>query len=157
MPSVCLRTITQKNFRECVDLKVAAEQESFVASNVYSLAQAKVNPQMTPLAIYDGTAYGREPDEFGPMVGFTMYEVIDGVGFIVRLMVGESFQRRGYGCAAMIEVIRRLKMMPEVEYIGTSFVEENEAAERLYRNLGFVDADIADEKETYVRLEWDPR
>lgn len=68
-----------------------------------------------------------------------MYELSDAVGFIVRLMIDEKFQRTGYGRAAMIEVIRRLKLHPEVEQIATSHERKNEAAARLFESLGFVD------------------
>ena len=68
-----------------------------------------------------------------------MYELTDAVGFILRLMIGEKFQRKGYGRAAMLEVIRRLKLHPEVERIATSHVRENETAARLYEGLGFVE------------------
>jgi len=70
-----LREITQKNFKECIRLKVAPDQESYVADNTYSLAQTKVNPLLTPLAIYDSKiiphelgedAPFQEPLQFGP-------------------------------------------------------------------------------------------
>ena len=71
-----------------------------------------------------------------PMVGFTMYELSAGVGFIRRLMIDQRFQGKGYGRAAMLEVIRRLKLHPEVEMIATRHRRENEAAAKLYRSLG---------------------
>ncbi|NNE55200.1 MAG: GNAT family N-acetyltransferase, partial [Flavobacteriales bacterium] len=117
---ITLRAIDQANFRDCIDLKVSPDQEPFVAPNVFSLAQAKANPLLTPLAIYDGSICGHEPGENDPMVGFLMYQIMDGVGFVVRMMIGSPYQKRGYGRAAMVEVIRRFKLMPEIEYIGTS-------------------------------------
>ena len=64
---------------------------------------------------------------------------------------------RRYGRAASIEVIRRLKLHPEVELIATSHRKGNQAAARLYRSLGFVDWDIAwarDQKdEVFLKLE----
>lgn len=61
MTRVVLREITKENFHECIRLQVAEDQVNNVASNVYSLAQAKVNPRLVPLAIYDGSILGREP------------------------------------------------------------------------------------------------
>ena len=136
MTTVSLRPITQANFHECISLKVADNQKKFVATNVQSLAEAFVNPTYHPFGVYDSEAhYQANPS----MVGFIMYELTDAVGFILRLMIGEKFQRKGYGRAATIEVIRRLKLHPEVERIATSHVRENEAASRLYESLGFVD------------------
>jgi len=92
-----------------------------------------------------------------PMVGFTMYEVTAGVGFILRLMIDRRYQRQGHGRAAMVEVIRRPRLYPEVELIATSHRRGNEAAAQLYRGLGFVDWDIEwakeNEEEVFLRLE----
>lgn len=136
MVKVSLRSITQTNFNECISLNVTDHQKDLVASNVKSLAEAYVNPTLHPFGIYDASAhYKKNP----AMVGFTMYEIVDAVGFILRLMIDEKYQRKGYGRAAMIEVIRRLKLHPEVEIIATSHLRKNEAAARLYESLGFVD------------------
>jgi len=157
MQKVTLREITKDNFIECINLKVAPGQESYVAPNVYSLAQAKVNPLLTPFAIYDDRIRGHEPDAENPMLGFVMYQIMDGVGFIVRLMIDAKYQNQGYGKAAMVEVLRRLKMMPEIEYIGTSVLKGNHKTEKLYRDLGFVDGDKIDDRELYLKLDWDPK
>ncbi len=157
MSRVCLRRVTQENFRACLALSVDDAQKDFVAPNVYSLAQAKVNPLLTPWAIYEGAILGRDIGEDDPMVGFCMVQVMDGVGFIMRLMVDHRFQRRGYGRAAMEQVIQRLKADPAIEVIATSFLKTNQAAEKLYRSLGFVDNPmVEDEREQYVLLDWPP-
>ncbi len=157
MKKVTLRQINKTNFSECIKLKVAPNQENFVAPNLFSLAQAKVNPLLFPFAVYDDKIRGFDPTENDPMVGFVMYQIMDGVGFVTRLLIGEKFQNQGYGKATMIEVIRRLKMMPEIEYIGTSVAKENKVAEKLYRDLGFIDGDKLDEREFYLKLNWDPK
>jgi diamine N-acetyltransferase len=86
-----------------------------------------------------------------------MYQIMDGVGFIMRLMVDQRFQGLGYGKATMIEILRRLKMMPEIEYIGVSVTKGNDIVEKFYRNLGFIDGDKIDEREIYLKLDWDPK
>ena len=136
MAKVSLRPITPENLDECISLKVADHQKGFVDPNIYSLAKASVSPNYHPFGIYDADAHYRSSPA---MVGFIMYDLSNAVGFILRLMVDEKFQRRGYGRAAMIEVIRRLKLHSEVERIATSHDRKNEAAARLYDNLGFVD------------------
>ena len=124
-----LREITMENFRECIGLSVADHQQGFVASNIYSLAEAKADGVSNPLAIYAE----------GKMVGFTMYwfDPESGTGCIDRLMVAADHQRRGYGRAAMTEVIRRLKAMPGCRRIRTAFEPTNAVAEALYESLGF--------------------
>ena len=73
-----------------------------------------------------------------PMIGFTMYEITAGIGFISRLMIDQQHQQQGYGRATMLEVIRRLRLYPEVQLIATSHRRENIAASKLYTSLGFV-------------------
>ena len=141
MAKVHLRKITPDNFHECISLKVDESQKGLIASNTKSLAEAYVNSNLFPLAIYNAAVMGYEQPQL-PMVGFTMYEVVAGIGFIMRLMVDRKYQRKGYGRAAMQEVIRRLKLYPEVELIATSYQQGNEAASKLYRSLGFVDWEI---------------
>ncbi len=56
----------------------------------------------------------------------------------------------------MQEVIRRLRLYPEVEMIATSYQHGSEAAARLYHELGFASWEIAyaqdNPEEVYVRL-----
>lgn len=156
MVEVHLRPITPENEAECLGLRVDEPQARFVATNEKSLAQAKANPMLVPLAIYDRAARGY-PKPGVPMVGFVMYEVDCGVGVILRLMVDRAHQRQGYGRAAVIEVIRRLRLHPEVEMITTSHRHENVAAANLFRSLGFVRWEIeptypTTPGEVYLRL-----
>ena len=155
MAEIVLREITRENFRECVSLKLEPSQEALVAPNVESLAEAKVDPTLVPLAIYDRAALGAPLGDHG-MVGFTMYGPVAAVGFIKRLMIDKRFQRKGYGRAAMREVIRRLRLDPQVQLIGTRHRRENEAAANLYRNLGFTPWKVPwqnpDPDEVYVAL-----
>ena len=156
MAKVHLRKITQENFRECLNLQVAKSQKNLIATNTESLAEAYVNPNLFPLAIYDFAAQGYEQPEV-PMIGFTMYEIVAGVGFIMRLMIDEKYQKQGYGRATMIDVIRRLKLCPDVEIIATSHLKENEIAARLYQSLGFrqwnISYALSHPTEVYLKLE----
>lgn len=135
--AVHLRPVTTDNLGECLALRLAEPPTALVASNAKSLAEAKVNPSLVPLAIYDVAARGHERPAV-PMVGFVTYEVTVGIGFVLRLMIDGSYQRRGYGRAAMVDVIRRLTLTPEVELIATSHRHANKAAARLFQGLGFV-------------------
>jgi diamine N-acetyltransferase len=156
MAKVHLRKITRENFHACLNLQVTEVQRRLVATATQSLAEAYIDPNLFPLAIYDAAACGYEQPEV-PLIGFTMYEIVAGVGFIMRLMVDQKYQRQGYGRATMIEVIRRLKLHPEVEIIATSYQKENEIAARLYQSLGFwqwnISFAISHPTEVYVKLE----
>jgi len=136
MADVHLRPITLTNYKECLALQLDPTQTGFVAS-VKFLAEAKVNLTLTPLAIYDVAARGHDHPPV-PMLGFAMYEIAAGVGYIMRLMIDRAHQGQGYGRAATIELIRRLRLSPEVELIGIGYHPENAAAAHLYRSLGFL-------------------
>ena len=134
---VHLRKVTRENFRECIGLQVSESQKDSVADNIQSLAEAYVDDNLFPLAIYDAAACGHYEQLKAPMIGFTMYEIAAGVGFVTRLMIDRKYQQQGYGKATMVEVIRRLKLYPEVEVIATSYRKENQIAAKLYQSLGF--------------------
>ncbi|MEH2346682.1 MAG: hypothetical protein V7K55_01525 [Nostoc sp.] len=57
----------------------------------------------------------------------------------------------------MLEMIRRLKLCPDVEMIATSYRKDNEAAANLYQSLGFkewgISFAISHPTEVYVKLE----
>ncbi len=145
-PPIELREITKHNFLECINLTVADDQRNFVASNMYSLAEAKADRARIPLAIYAGDV----------MVGFIMYLLDDTgeTGEIERLMVGSQHQRCGYGRAAMLEVIDRLRNTPGCVRAITSFDPENAAADALHYSLGFRRTGLVVAGETEVALEF---
>jgi len=122
------KEITVDNYENCLNLKVAANQNNFVASNTYSLAQAWVYTAY-PFAIYAGDV----------MVGFIMmgyYKPKDRYS-IWRLMIDERFQGKGYGKAALLLAIKYLKEKHNVKEIFLSFDPSNIIAEKLYSDAGF--------------------
>lgn len=127
--SISLREITPENFKECINLKVSEAQTNFVASNLMSIAQAKIYPTANPFAVYAG-------DE---MVGLVMYgfDEDDQHFYLGRLMIDEKHQGKGYGKAATLEVIERMKQIEDCREIYLSFVPENTGAEKLYSSVGF--------------------
>jgi diamine N-acetyltransferase len=127
--NVTLREITPQNFRQCIDLKVADGQEEFVAANVISIAQTKIYPTFNPLAVY-------HEDE---MVGFVMYgyDPDEEKFYLGRLMIEAQHQGKGYGKAATLAVIERMKQIEDCREIYLSFVPENTSAEKLYSSVGF--------------------
>jgi len=141
---VTLRRITMDNFFECIRLDVAEHQKGFVATNVFSLAEAQADGVSNPLAIYAGEQ----------MVGFIMYdfEPKEDRGYITRLMVDARFQSNGYGRAAMVQVIDRLQEIPECGEIQTSYAPANAVAEKLYLDLGFEPTGDSVDGETVVRM-----
>ena len=145
--AVTLRDVDRENFKRCVKLEVREDQKNFVASNVYSIAQSKVEPSYTPWAVYDG-------DE---MVGFVMYgyDREDNCYCIARMMIDKNHQGKGYGRAAMEEIIRRLRATPDCREVALSIEPENEVAQRLYESLGFKKTGEVAQGEEVMRLKFD--
>ena len=50
---VVLRPVDATNWLQVIELQVAEVQRHFVASNLFSLAQAKIFERYVPLAIYE--------------------------------------------------------------------------------------------------------
>ncbi len=141
---ITLREITMSNFIACIKLSVAEAQKEFVASNVFSLAEAKADRVSNPLGIYAGE----------DLVGFIMYDVNAGEkrGYISRLMIDARFQGKGYGRAAMAEVVDHLKREPGLRDIQTSYHPDNATAAGLYTSLGFLQTGEFVDGEVVVRI-----
>jgi diamine N-acetyltransferase len=127
---VRLEKITEGNYEECLGLKVAENQTSFVSSNMKSLATAYVYyNRVTPFAIYD--------DEL--MVGFMLLRFNEEYNnyFIWQLMIDERHQSKGYGKQAMVLAIEWMKKDERCHEIVTTYIEGNDQAKKLYTQLGF--------------------
>ncbi|MCM3364014.1 GNAT family N-acetyltransferase [Niallia sp. HCP3S3_B10] len=136
MKDITLRDIDSTNFFQCILLKSQESKgyplfEEHVASNAFSIAQSKVEPEWITKAIYNKESQ---------MIGFAMYGLspILNVFFITRLMIDYRYQGKGYGRLAMLEIIQELKEISSGE-IYTSFVPSNGRAKKLYTSLGFKD------------------
>jgi len=137
-----LQEINRDNFHPVLELAVFDEQKDYIASNCYSLAQAKAQPECVPLAIYND-------DE---LVGFVMYcmDFEDSEYWVYRLMIDNKYQKKGYGKIAMLQVLEILKQDKEHSKVYISFEPENETAKKLYESLGFTpDGRIIDEEIVY--------
>lgn len=140
-----LRLITKENYEECLSLKVAESQMSFVASNIYSLAQAWVyQKDAYPFAIY--------ADDL--MVGFIMMSYYEDAGHydLWRFMIDEKYQNKGYGKAALKLAIKYMIDTFNVKELYTSFVPGNTGAKHLYKSLGFNETGELDGDEIVMRL-----
>ena len=144
-----LNTITEDNFNECVKMEVADDQKNFVASNMRSLAQAWLyHDNARPFAIYNDEA----------MVGFLMVDISlswddsKSSCYLWRLMIAKDLQGKGYGNAAVQCAIDYVKEHANPDKMRTSVVPGNDAAEKLYRSLGFIPTGEFDEDEMVMEL-----
>lgn len=128
-----LKPVTQENFRACIKLNVAESQRNFVASNMYTIAEAYIDPKLTPFAITDDeTVVGLVATEIVPEnEDYDRY-------WITRFMVGESFQGKGYGRKGAQLAIEMLSKHEDCERVRLSVVSSNDDSIAFYQKIGFV-------------------
>jgi diamine N-acetyltransferase len=147
-----LRPVTGQNWKELIKLKVREDQTHFVASNLYSIAEARFG--FEDEGHWDFYPFGAYVDN--EPVGFVMYcfnlNHSRFQAFIMRLMVDERFQGRGYGREIMQSVLNDFRENEEIKNVGISYEPENLAAQKLYANLGFVEPGEILEGETLAVL-----
>ncbi len=144
---VDLRAITEENFIDAFNLKLAEGQERFVSHPIRSLAQAYVyRSQCQPFGIYAD----------GNMVGYVMviydYDVPE--YDIWHMMIDAAQQGRGYGSDALDRVIDYIRTKPfgDTGRIALTCNKENAVARRLYESRGFTATGNEDEDEIELVL-----
>lgn len=142
-----LEKITEENFIDAFNLKLAPGQEAFVSHPVRSLAQAYVyRDQCQPFGIY--------ADE--KMVGYVMviydYDVPE--YDIWHMMIDEAQQGKGYGSAALALVLDYIRAKPfgSSDRVVLTCNKENENALALYRKMGFAPTGVEDGDEIEMVL-----
>ena len=142
-----LKIITEDNFIDAFNLKLAPGQEKFVSHPIRSLAQAYVyRDQCQPFGIYAE----------GKMVGYVMviydYDVPE--YDIWHMMIDESMQGRGYGGEALDQVLAYIRMKPfgDSGRIALTCNKENPIARKLYERKGFSATGVEDEDEIEMVL-----
>lgn len=129
---ITLKDVNEKNYQEIFDLKVTKEQQSHVASNLYSIAQTKIYEHCQSVSIYKGKKaigymmYGRDLDEE------------EQNPWIVRFMIDKKYQHKGYGREAFHLLLARMdKEFPHEDiYLSTS--PDNTYVIKFYESEGFI-------------------
>lgn len=138
-----LEDIDEGNWR--IPLSVSKAQEQFVASTTTILARAYAyrNARSQALLICE--------DE--TPVGMVLYHDEDSLGAYIfsEIMIDERFQCKGYGRTATRLVLDRMKEDGKYHRVVLCYIEGNDAAKKLYENLGFVEID-RDEEEIIMEL-----
>ena len=142
-----LRAITEENFIDAFNLKLAPGQEAYVSHPIRSLAQAYVyRNQCQPFGIYAE----------GKMIGYAMviYDYDIPEYDIWHMMIDESMQGRGYGSAALDRVIDYIKTKPfgDSDRVALTCNKDNPIARKLYESRGFAATGVEDEDEIELVL-----
>jgi diamine N-acetyltransferase len=129
------KEISLKNLDEVIGLQVGPDQTNLVADNLYSIAQAGLDPTGWCRAAYlDGEPVGfffiKEEDE-----GRRIY--------ICRFMVDEKHQGRGLGRRIMMQLLDLLFSSPTVEIVDLAVSREPRGAGRFYKKCGFISTEEA--------------
>ena len=114
------------NWELVLNIQLSPEQEQFLPSVLYSLAQARFE-QLHPFGILS--------DE--EMVGLLMYGQFGGICWINRIMIDKDHQRKGIGSAAVEALLRDLRFSRKCGEVRTSFAKNNYPAEQFFHQLGF--------------------
>jgi len=144
---ITLREVTRETVRAICRLEVAPSQRSFVAPNAVSISEAHFSPEAWFRAIYAGD----EP------VGFVMLSLKPEAHefYLWRFMIADGFQRRGYGGAALRQVIEHVRALGAREFL-TSTVPGEGTPRPFYESLGFAFTGQVDDGEEVLRLDLAP-
>ena len=135
--SLELRPVTVENWNSLIKLKVREDQKDFVASNLYSIAEAQFgfdeegHWSLFPFGLYV------ENDPVGFAMTGLNYAHSHFQGLILRLMVDEKYQGNGYGRAAMESMLATFRADECVSVVCITYEPENNPARKLYASLGF--------------------
>lgn len=140
-----LEKINKDNWEEALDLRVAEDHKKYVASNLYSIAEAQFYPGCKTYAIYNDAK----------MVGFAMLGVdtedeTDKRFWLIRFMIAAGEQYKGYGKEAMKLIIEEVRKNNHSELV-LSTNPDNEKGIRFYKSLGFeTTGTIQDGEEVFI-------
>ena len=142
-----LRIITEDNFLDAFNLKLAPGQEAFVSHPVRSLAQAYVyRNQCQPFGIYAGNK----------MIGYVMviYDYDIPEYDIWHMMIDESMQGQGYGQEALDRVIEYIRTKPfgDSGRVTLTCNKQNPIARKMYESRGFCATGNEDEDEIELSM-----
>jgi diamine N-acetyltransferase len=143
--NISLKEVTKDNWVQCVKLKLAPEQECFVAPNADSIAESKFEPHYVPRAIYNNDK----------VVGFLMYcpeiETQEkDLYWLFRFMIDIEHQKQGIGKAALKIAIAEISKN-NCRKINIIYSPKNSVAAKLYANFGFEKIAIDEDGEIIVQ------
>jgi diamine N-acetyltransferase len=143
--TVVIRPLTSRNWEFAAKLEVSRDQQRFIETNVWSIAESRFHPELQPMGIYDG----------GTMIGFLMWgiDADDHQPWLYRFMIDQRYQQRGLGKAAMRRLFDLIREQ-QLTQLNVGYNVENEVAARFYKALGFHETGLAPWGEMTARIEF---
>ncbi len=131
---ITLEPVTKENWRQAVSLTTDLERKNpldqqWIASNAFSMLQAIYDPDWDCRLICHGDqavgfvfyGYWREKDRY----------------LLCRYMIDERHQGKGYGKAALPQIVEHMKNQYGCRDLFLTLEEENARAVHLYTAFGF--------------------
>jgi diamine N-acetyltransferase len=134
-----IRPVTKDNWQALIQLKVRGDQQHFVASNLYCIAEAQFgfdyegHWDFHPFGIFD------ESKPVGCFVYGSNFEHSERQAFIIHLMVDEKSQGKGYGRFGVEKMLEMFRLDERIKVVAISYFPENNDARKLYASFGFVE------------------
>ena len=144
MTGLWLKPVGRDDIGPLTRLRVGEDQESFVAPNVYSLAQLHYETGAYAFGIMTGDT----PVGFAQVIDMREHqyrELYDeeNSAFLWRFMIAHSEQGKGHGTAAMERLFDWARGRGLPRFL-TSVVETNLQARAFYASLGFLPTGATD-------------
>jgi diamine N-acetyltransferase len=144
---ISIKPVDKNNWEEIAELKVLNSQTEFVASNLYSLAEAAYEESGVPLGIFNGKE----------AVGFIMYESLAYEGkageySIFRFMIAEEHQNKGYGRIALQKTISIISSLSDCKRITICYMPNNSVAKEFYESVGFSEVGLHEHGEILAEI-----
>ncbi|MDO0887721.1 MULTISPECIES: GNAT family N-acetyltransferase [Acinetobacter calcoaceticus/baumannii complex] len=136
---ISLKDLDRENWIRCARLSLDESQKDYVAPNVYSIAESKVEEHYCPRVICFN-------DE---VVGFLMYCVeIDPpdetLFWLFRFMIDKNSQAKGYG-TKLLQIAIDEMAAKGAKRIRTMYKSSNYVTGKLYKKMGFRETGEYDE------------
>jgi diamine N-acetyltransferase len=135
MATVRLVPLSTENWEACAALKVREGQEDALPGNLYSIAELNFYPQTRAVAIENKDRV---------VVGFATFGVPEdgGAPKIFRLMIDGEYQGRGYGQAALVEIVRELFESSGAEEVQVCYHPRKHELKEFYGSVGFAEREL---------------
>ncbi|HEX8614519.1 MAG TPA: GNAT family N-acetyltransferase [Telluria sp.] len=149
--TITLQAVTEHNFDAITELPLLPEQQDYLASNAYSIAQA---------SFYPDSFFTRAICLDDKPIGFLMYVSLADEGqpgeyAIYRFMIDSGEQGKGYGRRAINLALDEIRSRPDGRVIQICYWPSNPVAKGFYASLGFVEIGLDEEGEMYAQIRLD--
>lgn len=121
-----LREVNRYNWEQCAALQLAPEQQQFIPSNLYTIAQSK----------YENlTLHALQLDE--QIIGMAAIGYFAKIHWISRIMIHAPFQHLGYGTAFLRLLLDEIVKDPKATEVRAAVHPNNLSALSLFYRAGF--------------------